>query len=66
MANCKLDLYFPGWLGADGWVGWVVIMKLKAYLSSTGTGLPTGTELGKKEYTENREFIEHRGNEDKF
>ena len=39
MANCKLDLYFPGW---------VVIIKVKANLSSTGTGLPTGTELGKK------------------
>ena len=37
MANCKLDLYFPGW---------VVIIKVKANLSSTGTGLPTGTELG--------------------
>ena len=32
-----------------GWVGWwVVIIKLKANLSSTGTGLPTGTELGNK------------------
>ena len=39
MANCKLDLYFPGG-------GWVVIIKVKANLSSTGTGLPTGTELG--------------------
>ena len=38
MANCNLDLYFPGW---------VVIIKVKANLSSTGTGLPTGTELGK-------------------
>ena len=27
--------------------GWVVIIKLKANLSSTGTGLPTGTELCK-------------------
>ena len=48
MANCKLDLYFPGW--GWGWVdggGWVVIIKVKANLSSTGTGLPTGTELGK-------------------
>ena len=42
MANCKLDLYFPG-----GGGGWVVIIKVKANLSSTGTGLPTGTELGK-------------------
>ena len=25
---------------------WVVIIKLKANLSSTGTVLPTGTELG--------------------
>ena len=38
MANCNLDLYFPGW---------VVIIKVKANLISTGTGLPTGTELGK-------------------
>ena len=29
--------------------GWVVIIKVKANLSSTGTGLPTGTELGKNE-----------------
>ena len=35
-----------GWVGELGWVG-VVIVKLKANLSSTGTGLPTGTELGK-------------------
>ena len=46
MANCKLDLYFPGWVGVGGG-GWVVIIKVKANLSSTGTGLPTGTELGK-------------------
>ena len=26
--------------------GWVVMIKLKANISSTGTGLPTGTELG--------------------
>ena len=28
--------------------GWVVLIKVKANLSSTGTGLPTGTELGKR------------------
>ena len=27
----------------------MVIIKVKANLSSTGTGLPTGTELGNKE-----------------
>ena len=43
MVNYKLYLYFPGWVGG----GWVVIIKLKANLSLTGTRLPTGTELGK-------------------
>ena len=34
-----------GW----GWVGgWVVLFRFKASLSSTGTWLPTGTELGNK------------------
>ena len=33
MVNFKLHLYFPG--GGGGWVG-VVIIKLKANLSSTG------------------------------
>ena len=33
-------------MGVNG--GWVVIIKFKANLSSTGTRLPTGTELGKK------------------
>ena len=32
-----------------GAVGWVVIIKLRANLSSTGTGIPTGTELVNKE-----------------
>ena len=32
MVNIKLHLYFPGWVG--GWGG-VVIIKLKANLSST-------------------------------
>ena len=32
--------------------GWVVIIKLKADLSSTGTGLPTGTELGNHSFRE--------------
>ena len=36
MANFKLYLYFPGWVG--GWLG-VVIIKLKANLSSNWTGL---------------------------
>ena len=49
MANFKLHLYFPGWVGVGGWV---VIIKLKANLSSNWTGLGldldwTGTELGK-------------------
>ena len=35
MVNFKLHLYFPGWVGGVG----VVIIKLKAKLSSTGTGL---------------------------
>ena len=39
--------------------GNVVIIKLKANLSSTGTGLPTGTELIKKE---NSGSMEKRGN----
>ena len=38
MTNYKLHLYFPRW-----W-GWVVIIKLKAYISSDWTG----TELGNK------------------
>ena len=37
---------FPGWGGWVGGGGWVVLIKVKANLSSTGTGLPTGTELG--------------------
>ena len=44
MVNFKLHLYFPGWVGGVG----VVVIKLKANLSSTDTGLPTGTELGNK------------------
>ena len=46
--NFKLHLYFPGggWGCVGGWA-WVVIIKLKTNLSSTGTGLPTGTELDK-------------------
>ena len=43
MANCRLGLYFPR--GGGGWLG-VVIIGLKANLSSTATGLPSGTELG--------------------
>ena len=44
MTNYKLHLYFPRWWGwVGGWVG-VVIIKLKAYLSSDWTG----TELGNK------------------
>ena len=43
MANCKLGLYFTGgWSGVGWWFGgWagVVIIKLKANLSSIGTGL---------------------------
>ena len=31
-----------------GWGGLVVLVKLKTSFSSTATGLPTGTELGKK------------------
>ena len=38
MANFKLHLYFPGWVGVGGG-GWVVIIKLKANLSSNWTGL---------------------------
>ena len=45
MVNFKLHLYFPGG-GVAGWGG--VIIKIKANLSSTGSGLPTGTELGNK------------------
>ena len=36
---------FPRWVGV-GVGGWVVIIKLKANLILSGTGLPTGTELG--------------------
>ena len=48
MVTFKLHLYFPGWVGVGGWV---VIIKLKANLSSNWTGLGldldwTGTELG--------------------
>ena len=36
MVNIKLHLYFPGWVGVGvGGGGWVVIIKLKANLSST-------------------------------
>ena len=47
LVNFKLHLYFPrvGWVGVGGWV---VIVNLKVNLSSTDTGLPTGTELGNK------------------
>ena len=40
MVNFMLHLYFPRG-------GWVLTIKFKANLSSTGTGLPIGTELGK-------------------
>ena len=39
--------HFPGWGGMVGWVGSVII-KLKANLSLTGTGLPTETKLRDK------------------
>ena len=37
MVTFKLHLYFPGWVGV-GW-GWLVIIELKAILSSNWTGL---------------------------
>ena len=44
MVNFKLYLYFS----RGGWGGAIIKLKAKANLSSTGTGLPTGTELGNK------------------
>ena len=43
MVNFKLHLYFPGG-GVDEWVG-VVIIKLKANLSSNWTGLKLSMEI---------------------
>ena len=45
MVNFKLYLYFPGGLVGVG--GWVVIIKLKANLSSNWTGLGLELSLAK-------------------